>query len=137
MTGSHARRQREVSLRLLISRQCNCSRRSVYLLDEVFYYPSDEDIDAFIESVRPTQFHWTNEIHDCDDIAREFWTKSKTWFKETKSQNAAIGFLCRTGISTQKPHAFNFYVRKRDHTLIFVDRYERVPISGTAYLVLM
>lgn len=134
--GSVSRRKRDVSLGRLISRQCFCSRRSVYLLDEYFDFPTDQQIDEFITHARPTQFYWTNQIHDCDDIAREFWAKSKTWFRARKL-NVAGGFLCRKATALTKAHAFNFFIRKSDHRLIFIDKFERVPICGRAYLVVM
>lgn len=130
------RKPREVSLRRLISRQCNCSRRSVYLLDEQFDLPTDAEIDAFITSARPTQFNWAHEIHDCDDIARELWIKSKVWFR-AKGKNVAFAFIWRQSTAFQKAHAFNFFIRKSDHRLIFIDRLERVPLVGRAYLVVM
>lgn len=135
MTGWPARR-REVSLPRLISRQCHCSRRSVYLLDEHFDFPTDDEFDAFIASVRPTEFNWVHEIHDCDDIALEFWTKCKAWFR-AREMNVASGFIWRQRTSLQPPHAFDFYIRKSDNRLIFIDRFERVPIAGRAYLVVM
>lgn len=123
-------------MRRLISRQCNCSRRSVYLLDERFDFATDEDINDFIAWVRPTEFNWVHEIHDCDDIARELWAKSKTWFN-ARGQNVASAFLWRHATFLQKAHAFNFFIRKSDHKLIFIDKYERVPIAGRAHLVVM
>jgi len=128
--------KREVSLRKLISRQSNCSRRSVYLLDEHFDFPTDQEIDEFIAYARPSEFHWAQEINDCDDIARKFWCKSKRWF-QAKNLNVASAFILRRSTLTQKAHAFNFFVRKSDHRLIFIDRFERVPIAGRAYLVVM
>jgi len=129
-------RRREPSLRRLISRQCNCSRRCVHLLDEHFDFPTDQEIDEFIASVRPSEYHWVREIHDCDDIAREFWCKSKHWFK-AKNMNVAAAFLLRRMTISQKAHAFNFFVRKSDRRLIFIDNFERVPIAGSASLVIM
>jgi hypothetical protein len=99
---------REPSLRRLISRQCHCSRRSVYLLDEQYDFPTDNEIDAFVESVKSTQFQWEHEIHDCDDLAREFWTKSKTWFC-TKRMNVASAFIWQHATDFKKAHAFNFF----------------------------
>ena len=130
------RRPRDVSLRRLISHQCHCSRRSVYLLDEHFDFPTDEDINDFISWVRPTEFKWAHEIHDCDDIAFELRVKAKTWFR-ARGLNIAIGTLCRQATSVQKPHAFNFFIRKSDSKLIFIDKFERVPIAGRAYLVIL
>ena len=131
-----AARRREPSLTRHISRQCNCSRRCVYLLDEHFDYPSDSEIDAFIAYVKPSEFNWAHEIHDCDDIAREFWCRSKKYFA-TKGLNVASAFLLRRGTLLQKAHALNFFIRKSDHRLIFIDKFERVPIAGRAYLVVM
>ncbi len=130
------RKPREVSLRGHISRQCNCSRRSVYLLDEQYDFPTDTEIDEFIAHVRPTQFNWKHEIHDCDDIAREFWCKSKVWFR-AKGMNVASAFILRRDTALSKAHALNFFIRKSDHKLIFIDRLERVPLAGRAYLVIM
>ena len=129
-------RRREVSLLRNISRQCNCSRRSVYLLDEHFDFPTDYEFDGFIASVQPTEFNWAHEIHDCDDIAREVWTKCKMWFK-ARGLNVASGFIWRQRTSISPPHAFNFYIRKSDLRLIFIDRLERVPLAGRAHLVVM
>ena len=136
MTTTWAVRRRETSLRRHISRQCNCSRRCVYLLDEHFDFPTDQEIDEFIDYARPSEFHWAQEIHDCDDFAREFWCKSKRWFK-TKNLNVASAFILRRSTPLQKAHAFNFFVRKSDRRLIFIDHFERVPIAGSAYLVFM
>lgn len=130
------RKSREVSLRRLISRQCNCSRRSVYLLDEHFDFATDAEIDAFIAAVRPTEFNWAQEVHDCDDIAREFWTKSKDWFR-TRGKNVASAFILRKATIFSKAHALNFFIRKSDYRLIFIDGFERVPLAGRAYLVIM
>ena len=130
------KRRREVSLRCLISRQCNCSRRFVYLLDGHFDFPTDYEFDEFIASVRPTEFNWASEIHDCDDIAREVWTKCKLWFKD-RGVNVASGFIWRQRTSLSPPHMFNFYIRKSDHRLIFIDKLERVPIAGRAHFVVM
>lgn len=135
MTGWSAHR-REPSLRRLISRQCNCSRRCVYLLDEHFDFPTDAEIDEFIAAVRPTEFHWAREIHDCDDLAFEFRVKAKCWFRAQK-KNVAIATLARKATAFSKAHAFNFFIRKSDHRLIFIDMFERVPIAGRAYLVVM
>lgn len=130
------RKQREVSLRRLISRQCKCSRRCVYLLDEHFDFPTDAKIDEFIAAARPTEFNWAAEIHDCDDIAREFWTKSKDWFR-ARGKNVASGFILRKATAFSKAHAFNFFIRKSDYRLIFIDGFERVPLVGRAYLAVM
>jgi len=105
-------------------------------LDEHFDFPTDQEIDEFIASVRPSEYHWAQEIHDCDDFAREFWCKSKHWFK-AKNINVASAFLLRRRTIIQKAHAFNFFVRKNDYRLIFIDNFERVPIAGTASLVIM
>ena len=137
MTGWFApRARREVSLRRLISRQCHCSRRSVYLVDEQFDFPTDAEIDKFIAHIRPTQYNWAHEIHDCDDLAREFWTKSKNWFR-AREQNVASAFIWRKATAFSKAHAFNFFIRKSDYKFIFIDNYERVPIAGRAHLVIM
>lgn len=137
MIGYPVRRpRREVSLRRIISRQCNCSRRLVYLLDEHFDFPTDAEIDEFIAAARPAEFNWTQEIYDCDDIAREFWAKSKVWF-HVKGMNVTSAFLLRKATAFSKPHAFNFFIRKSDHRLIFIDKFERVPLVGRAYLVVM
>lgn len=130
------RKPREVSLRRNISRQCGCSRRCVYLLDEHFSFPTDAEMNEFIASVHPTQFNWAHEIHDCDDLAFEFYVKARCWFRARK-KNVAVATIARKGTSTKKPHAFNFFVRKDDHKLIFIDRFERVPLAGRAYLVIM
>jgi hypothetical protein len=108
----------------------------VYLLDEQYDFPTDNEIDAFVESVKSTQFQWEHEIHDCDDLAREFWTKSKTWFC-TKRMNVASAFIWQHATDFKKAHAFNFFIRETDHRLIFIDNFERVPFVGRAYLVLM
>jgi hypothetical protein len=134
MTGWLARRR--VSLPRLISRQCGCSRRCVYLLDEHFYSPTDAEINEFVASVRPTQFNWAHEIHDCDDLAFEFYVKARCWFR-ARDKNVAVATIARKGTSSKKPHAFNFFVRKGDHKLIFIDRFERVSLAGRAYLVIM
>lgn len=136
MIGFTARRPRVASLCRLVGRQCHCSRRCVYLLDEHFDFPTDEDINDFISWVRPTQFNWVHEIHDCDDLAFEFRVKAKTWFR-ARGLNIAIGTLARQATSLQKAHAFNFFIRKSDHKLIFIDKFERVPIAGRAYLVIL
>ena len=130
------RSRREVSLTRLISRQCHCFRRCVYLLDEHFDFPTDVEIDKFIAHVAPTQYNWAHEIHDCDDLAFEFYVKARAWFG-ARNQNVAVATLARKGTASQKPHAFNFFVRKDDHRLIFIDRFERVPLAGRAYLVVM
>lgn len=130
------RKPREVSLRRNISRQCNCSRRCVYSLDEQYDFPTDAEIDAFIAHVRPTQFNWKHEIHDCDDIAREFWCKSKVWFR-TKEMNVASAFILRRATAFSKAHALNFFIRESDLKLIFIDKFERVPLVGRAYLVVI
>jgi hypothetical protein len=130
------RKTREVSLRRLISRQCNCSRRCVYLLDEHFDFPTDAEMDEFIAAVRPTEFNWTHEIHDCDDIAREFWCNSKVWFR-AKGKNVASAFIWRRATTFSKAHALNFFIRKSDHQLIFIDELKRVPLVGRAHLVIM
>ena len=130
------RKPRVVSLRRTISRQCNCSRRNIYLLDEHFDFATDDEIDEFITSVRPTQFEWAHEIHDCDDIAREFWVKSKTWFR-AKGKNVTSAFIWRHASAFSKAHALNFFIRKSDQRLIFIDRLERVPLVGRAHLVIM
>lgn len=93
-------------------------------------------MNEFIASVRPTQFNWAHEIHDCDDLAFEFYVKARCWFRARK-KNVAVATIARKGTSTKKPHAFNFFVRKDDHKLIFIDRFERVPLAGRAYLVIM
>ena len=129
-------KKREVSLRRLISRQANCSRRSVYQLDENYDFPSDEDINACIAHIRPSKYHWAHEIWDCDDIAREFWSKSKDFF-QAKGLNCASAFMCRRATAFQKAHCLNFFIRKSDHKLIFIDNFERVPSIGRAYLVIM
>jgi hypothetical protein len=108
----------------------------VYLLDEHFDFPTDADIDAFIAYARPTEFNWAHEIHDCDDLAFEFYVKSKTWFR-AKDMNVASAFIWRQATAFSKPHAFNFFIRKSDRKLIFIDRLERVPLAGRAYLVVM
>ena len=127
--------KREVPLRRLISQQCNCSRRCVYLLDKHFDFPSDFEIDVCIAHVRTSKSIQANE-YDCDDPAREFWCKTKHWF-QSKGLNATSAFLLRRATRLQKAHAFNFFIRKSDHRLIFIDNYERVPIAGRAYLVVM
>jgi hypothetical protein len=103
--------RRAPSLRGLISHQCNCTRRCVYLLDEQYDFPTDAEIDAFVESVKSTQYHWAQEIHDCDDIVREFWCKSKVWFK-AKEMNVASAFILRSSSAFSKAHALNFFIRK-------------------------
>jgi hypothetical protein len=128
--------RRAPSLRGLISHQCNCTRRCVYLLDEHFDFPTDQEIDEFIAYARPSQYDWAQEIHDCDDIAREFWCKSKHWFK-AKNLNVTSAFILRSPSAFSKAHALNFFIRKGDHKLIFIDNFERVPFVGRAYLVLM
>ena len=135
MSGWSVRR-RELSLTRNISHQCSCSRRRVFLLDEHFDFPTDQEIDEFIAYARPSEFHWAQEIHDCDDFAREFWCKSKLWFK-AKNLNVASAFLLRRSTPLKKAHALNFFIRKSDHRLIFIDKFERVPIAGRAYLVVM
>jgi len=106
------------------------------LLDEHYDYPTDEDINAFIAYVRPSGFKWQQEIHDCDDIAREFWCKSKDYF-QAKGLNVTSAFMCRRATAFQKAHCLNFFIRKSDHKLIFIDTFERVPSIGRAYLVIM
>lgn len=137
MTGWFARR-REPSLRRNISRQCHCSRRSVYLLDEKYGVINDEQMNVYLNTHRPSasELVWNREINDCDDLARKFWCKSKDYFAE-KGVNAPIGFITRAGTSLLKPHAFNFYIRKSDKLLVFIDRYNRVPLLTHATLVFM
>jgi hypothetical protein len=129
--------RRAPSLRRRISSQCHCSRRCIYLLDEHFDFPTDQDIDEFIEHAHSTKFRGAHGIdYDCDDPAREFWCKSKKWF-EDKGLNVASAFLLRRSTLLQKAHAFNFFIRKSDYRLIFIDNFERVPIAGRAFLVVM
>jgi hypothetical protein len=118
-----------------IARQCKCSRRSVYILDQQYALPTDDDINEFIAYARPSNYHWDPEINDCDDFAREFWCKSKKWFK-AKNLNVASAFICRRATAFSKAHALNSFVRN-DHRLIFIDNFERVPFVGRAYLVVM
>jgi hypothetical protein len=108
----------------------------VYLLDEQFDFPTDAEIDACVKSVKSTQFRWEHEIHECDDIAREFWCKSEVYFR-AKKMNVASAFILRSSSAFSKAHALNFFIRKGDHRLIFIDKFERVPFVGRAYLVLM
>lgn len=128
------RRPREPSLRRLISRQCNCSRRCVYLLDKQYDFPTDAEIDVCVERAKATQLQRASE--DCDDIAREFWCKSKVYF-QAKKMNVASAFILRSSSAFSKAHALNFFIRKGDLRLIFIDNFERVPWVGRAYLVLM
>jgi hypothetical protein len=108
----------------------------VYLLDEQFDFPTDHEIDAFIAQARPSEFNWAHEIHDCDDIAFEFRVKAKTWFR-TQKKNVAVATIATRATAFRKPHAFNFFIRKSDCRLIFIDGFERVPLVGRAYLVVM
>jgi len=96
----------------------------------------DDDIDACIAHIRPSAFNWAHEIHDCDDIAREFWCKSKVLF-QAKGLNVASAFICSRATAFQKAHCLNFFIRKSDRRLIFIDDFERVPFYGRAYLVIM
>lgn len=125
-------------MRRNISRQCHCSRRVVYLLDEKYGSISDEQMSVFLKYCRPpdSELVWNREINDCDDLARKFWCKSKDYFAE-KRINAPIGFITRAGTPLRKPHAFNFYIRKSDNLLVFVDRFNRVPLLTRATFVLM
>jgi hypothetical protein len=108
----------------------------VYLLDEQYDFPTDAEIDACIERAKGTQFNWKHEINDCDDIAREFWCKSKVYFR-AKKMNVTSAFILRRSSAFSKAHALNFFIRKGDHKLIFIDNFKRVPFVGRAYLVLM
>lgn len=130
------RRPREPSLRRLISGQCHCSRRSVYLLDEQYDFPTDAEIDACVKRVNLTLFNWEHDIKDCDDIAREFWCKSKVYFR-AKEMNVTSAFILRSSSAFSEAHALNFFIRKSDHRLIFIDNFKRVPLVGRAYLVVM
>jgi len=129
-------RRREPSLARTISRQCDCSRRSVHLLDEHYDHLSDEQMSVFLNSERPPNFRWSQNINDCDDLAREFWCQSKVFFA-AKGLNASIGLISRVGTSLLKPHALNFYIRSADMRLIFVDRYSRVPLLTRAIFTIM
>ena len=129
-------RRREVPLRRIISRQCKCSRRLVYLLDEHYNHLTDVQMNMFLKSNKPPNFKWSQDIHDCDDLAREFWCRSKVYFA-AKGLNASIGFISRAGTSILKPHALNFFIRSSDLRLIFIDQYERVPLLTRAVFVLM
>jgi hypothetical protein len=80
--------------------------------------------------------HWVEDMHDCDDLAREYWCHAKTWFWTQRQQNVAFGFLLRASTPTQKAHALNFYVLP-NMFLRFLNRGERVPLGGRAYLVLI
>jgi hypothetical protein len=106
----------------------------VYLLDEQYDFPTDAEIDTCVERAKATQFQWASD--DCDDIAREFWCKSKVYFK-AKKMNVASAFLLRRSSAFSEAHALNFFVRKSDHRLIFIDNFKRVPLVGRAYLVVM
>jgi hypothetical protein len=128
--------RRPKTLSRSISRQCHCSKRSIYLLDPHYSLPTDDDINAFLDQYSLRYSHWVEDMHDCDDIAREYWCHAKTWFWTQRQQNVAFGFLLRASTSTQKAHALNFYVRP-DMFLRFLDRGERVPLCGRAYLVLI
>lgn len=130
------RRRREVSLRRTISRQCKCSRRAVFLLDEHYDNLTDEQMNMFLNSKRVPNFRWKQDISDCDDLAREFWCESKNYFA-AKGLNASIGFIARAGTLMLKPHAFNFYVRNPDTKLIFIDRNSRISLLTRAIFTLM
>jgi hypothetical protein len=108
----------------------------VYLLDEHFNFPTDQEIDEFIAHTRTSEFHWEQEIHDCDDLAFEFRVKAKCWFRR-QQKNVAVATLAREASAFSEAHAFNFFIRKGDHRLIFIDKFERVPLVGRAYLVVM
>lgn len=62
--------------------------------------------------------------------------KSKVWF-HARDKNVASAFIWCHATAFSKPHALNFFIRKSDHRLIFIDRLERVPLAGRAYLVVM
>lgn len=137
--------KREPSLRWRISRRCNCSRRSIYLPDKHYDFPSDAEMDAFImhaklmESKRAPKLPQRDESakeFDCDDDAREFWCRSKRYFK-ARGLNAASALICRRATALQKAHCFNFYIRKSDLRLVFIDNFERVPFYGRTYFVIM
>lgn len=128
--------RRPVTLSRAISRQCHCSKRAVFILDQHYSLPTDDDINAFLEQYSLRYPHWVEDSPDCDDIAREYWCHAKTWFWTQRNQNVAFGFLLRASTATQKAHAFNFYARP-DMQLKFLDRGERVPLGGRAYLVVM
>lgn len=127
--------RRPVTLSRAISRQCHCSRRSVYILDQHYTLPSDEDINVFLAQYQSSS-HWVEELHDCDDIAREYLCHAKAWFWPQRNQNVAFGFLLRASTSTQKAHALNVYVRP-DMQLQFLDNGKRVALNGRAYLVVI
>ncbi|MBE9595149.1 MAG: hypothetical protein IMF19_16915 [Proteobacteria bacterium] len=108
----------------------------MYLLDEEYDFPTDAEIDAYVERVKLTLFNWEHDINDCDDIAREFWCKSKVYFR-AKKMNVASAFVLRRSSAFSKAHALNFFIRKGDHRLVFIDNFKRVPWVGRAYLALI
>jgi hypothetical protein len=98
--------------------------------------PTDDDINAFLDQYSLRYSHWVEDMHDCDDLAREYWCHAKTWFWTQRQQNVAFGFLLCASTPTQKAHALNFYVLP-NMLLRFLDRGKRVPLGGRAYLVLI
>lgn len=128
--------RRPVTLSRAISRQTRCSRRSVFILDQHYTLPTDDDINAFLDQYSFRFPHWTEDLYDCDDASRDLSCKAKYWFRTQRKQNVAFGFLLRASTPTQKAHSFNFYVRPNMH-LRFLDRGQRVPLNGRAYLVVI
>ena len=134
---TYIKRKREVSLRHLVSRNCQCSRRNVHIQDAHIDYVTDEQMDQFMLLDNSDRIPWKPDIPDCDDISRIFWNNAKIWFYKEYGINASVGWLWRVATPKQKAHAMNFYIRLQDMEFIFLYQDERIPLKARTSLVIL
>ena len=97
------RKKRPLTLKRLLRKKTNCSRRNIYVSDPHFDPISDKAMTEFLVFDNTDNNDWKEDIWDCDNFAIQFMASAQRYFAQ-RGLNAAVGIIW-----TEK-HAFNWYL---------------------------
>lgn len=89
--------------------------------DNLYSVPKKDDVIAFLVQSGIPKEQYKNEVHDCDDFAREFWTLANNDSDTTAQYNYTIAY------ARSSNHAFNLLLDESNQIWIIE------PQSGLAY----
>ena len=114
-----SKRNRQPTLKRVLSKQMHCSRRRINVGDQYLTPITSKAMGAFVVADKTDELEWKKGVLECNTFALFFRANAKRWFLN-QGLNAAVGTIWTYATKEEVEHACNFYL-KPDLKVIYLE----------------
>ena len=106
-------RRRELNFRTILSRKMHISRRKINIGTKNPKPITSKQAGIFLAEDGLDRVQYAPTVFECDGYALALAGRAKLFFAEEYGVNPAFGIVWTAKTSTEKAHAFNFFVQPK------------------------